>query len=547
VREDEGKTKKRSIGIISLYHKAQATLIDRLLDEDDYISKNREKHAIRCGDAREFQGDERDIILLSLVIGAERFHGTKKPKIAQKLADFNVAVSRARYSVILFSSAKIINLHAYDMRCKLLKYFQDHSSSGDGRQSVCFTHKYPVLTNLTLKLASEGYTVTPIELNQASMIQVGSVDCETSCVFVFLGAVKQGWTEEQEICYMFSRLGRKWKALWLFDAIVREDECLDTIKKFLKDKEVKPAKMASAKVTPAKMLIPDSVVRFEEEKDAEKETMKYTDEKEGKPSKKKLGADHRGRRVQNSDAEVRAADHEEEGGGGGKADLPALPQAVEVKGGNSACGGKKRKNTQEARERKEDGNGKEPKIDTDRRKEGREENAVEENRTGSTPHESFGIHGSEVKVSLGCEIKRETDDVAAILHVEKQTMVEEEEGTSSAATLLAKRAADNVTLPASPHVEKPANAGENGIFGSQHLACVLNTAFHTLAAMKTLVVYLKTKSEVWKAGVQLSSKADGAYSKLQLAERIAECRPEGVSNAEELLSWLVVAVSSSKL
>jgi len=510
VREDEGKTKKRSIGIISLYHKAQATLIDRLLDEDDYISKNREKHAIRCGDAREFQGDERDIILLSLVIGAERFPGTKKPIIAQKLADFNVAVSRARYSVILFSSAKLVNLQTHDMRYKLLKYFQVHSSSGDGQQSVCVTDKkYPVLANLTLILASEGYTVTPIELNQASMIQVGSVDCETSCVFVFLGAVKQGWTEEQEICYMFSRLGRKWKALWLFDAIVREDECLDTIKKFLKDKEVKPAKMA-----PAKMLIPDS--------------------------------------VQNSDAEVRAADHEEEGGGGGdakqaSADLPALPQAVEVKGGNSACGGKKRKNAQEARERKEDGNGKEPKIDTDRRKECTEEDAVEENGAGSTPHESFGIHRSEVKMSLGCEIKRETDDVAAILHVVKQTMVEEEEGTSSAATLLAKRAADNVTLPASPHVEKPANAGENGIFGSQHLACVLNTAFHTLAAMKTLVAYLKTKSEVWKAGVQLSSKADGAYSKLQLAERIAECRPEGVTNAEELLSWLVVAVSSSKL
>lgn len=75
VREDEGKTKKRSIGIISLYHKAQATLIDRLLDEDDYISKNREKHAIRCGDAREFQGEERDIILLSVVICAERFQG----------------------------------------------------------------------------------------------------------------------------------------------------------------------------------------------------------------------------------------------------------------------------------------------------------------------------------------------------------------------------------------------------------------------------------------------------------------------------------------
>jgi len=54
------------------------------------------------------------------------------------------------------------------MRCKLLKYFRDHSLSGNNQQNVSLSAKYSVLINLTRKLASEGYTVTPIELKQAS-------------------------------------------------------------------------------------------------------------------------------------------------------------------------------------------------------------------------------------------------------------------------------------------------------------------------------------------------------------------------------------------
>jgi len=74
----------------------------------------------------------------------------------------------------------------------------------------------------------------------------------------------------------------------------------------------------------------------------------------------------------------------------------------------------------------------------------------------------------------------------------------------------------------------------------EHLACVLNAAFVTLKDMKELVAYVKTKSTAFKV-VQLSSQSDGAYTKVQLAERVAKCRPDGVTNANELLSWLMVS------
>ena len=79
----------------------------------------------------------------------------------------------------------------------------------------------------------------------------------------------------------------------------------------------------------------------------------------------------------------------------------------------------------------------------------------------------------------------------------------------------------------------------DGAFSSQLLADVLCAAFPTKVAMRDLVQAVKAKSEAFKS-VQLSSKADGgAYSNVQIAERIAECNPDQVTNAEGLLSWLI--------
>ena len=62
---------------------------------------------------------------------------------------------------------------------------------------------------------------------------------------------------------------------------------------------------------------------------------------------------------------------------------------------------------------------------------------------------------------------------------------------------------------------------------------------HTKVAMKALVRDVKAKGDAFRM-VQLSSQADdGSYTNMQIAETIAKCRPAQVSNASELLSWLV--------
>ena len=87
-------------------------------------------------------------------------------------------------------------------------------------------------------------------------------------------------------------------------------------------------------------------------------------------------------------------------------------------------------------------------------------------------------------------------------------------------------------------VPSPA-AGAGVAFSSQHLADVLCAAFSTMQAMKGCLQTVQSKSEAFKA-VKRSSRADGQYSKEQIAASISKCRPVSVTNAQELLSWLKV-------
>jgi len=88
------------------------------------------------------------------------------------------------------------------------------------------------------------------------------------------------------------------------------------------------------------------------------------------------------------------------------------------------------------------------------------------------------------------------------------------------------------------HDASKATVGESVTFSSEHLAHVLCAALRTKVAMKALVRDVKATSDAFRM-VQQSSQADGLYTNMQIAETIAKCRPAQVSNASDLLSWLV--------
>ncbi len=113
--------RKRTIGVISLLGEKQAKYISQLiaqhLDETE-----REERRIICGDAYAFQGDERDIMFLSLVVVLNaQFTSLSKDADRQR---FNVATSRARDQAFLFHSIRLEDIRNPEcVRYKLLKWY----------------------------------------------------------------------------------------------------------------------------------------------------------------------------------------------------------------------------------------------------------------------------------------------------------------------------------------------------------------------------------------------------------------------------------------
>jgi very-short-patch-repair endonuclease len=110
----------KSFGVISLLGTAQAGLIERLL-LSQLGPQEMEDRRLVCGDADAFQGDERDVIFLSLVSAPPGKIGALSGERYEQR--FNVAASRARDQMWLFHSASLDDLGATGMRPRLLEFF----------------------------------------------------------------------------------------------------------------------------------------------------------------------------------------------------------------------------------------------------------------------------------------------------------------------------------------------------------------------------------------------------------------------------------------
>jgi superfamily I DNA and/or RNA helicase/very-short-patch-repair endonuclease len=120
------KYKDTSIGVISLFGNMQHQLIDSLL-RSTLSTVEYERHRIVCGKSPQFQGDERNIIFLTMVESPNPEGPMRKKSETDTLKkEYNVAVSRAQDQLwIMHSMNKDIHLQPDDIRLKLLKHASD--------------------------------------------------------------------------------------------------------------------------------------------------------------------------------------------------------------------------------------------------------------------------------------------------------------------------------------------------------------------------------------------------------------------------------------
>lgn len=118
----DSRYNNKSFGVISLQGHDQARIIENLLREEIGEEEMINRQLI-CGDSYSFQGDERDVIVLSMVIAPNvRFNALGKRADLQR---FNVAASRAKDQMILFHSIDLKDLSSKDVRYNLLQYCLD--------------------------------------------------------------------------------------------------------------------------------------------------------------------------------------------------------------------------------------------------------------------------------------------------------------------------------------------------------------------------------------------------------------------------------------
>jgi very-short-patch-repair endonuclease len=150
-----------SFGVVSLIGDEQAIAIDGLLRSR--LSPDRyELHRLLCGNAAQFQGDERDVIFISMVDTAER--GPLRLRDQQLFKQrFNVAASRARDQMwIVHSLNPEQDLKDGDLRRQLIEHAYDPAhlmralEEGEGKKS-----QSPFEREIMKCLEARGYRVTP--------------------------------------------------------------------------------------------------------------------------------------------------------------------------------------------------------------------------------------------------------------------------------------------------------------------------------------------------------------------------------------------------
>src|SRR6266849_3738456 len=149
-----------SFGVVSLVGDEQAIEIDGLLRK--HISPDRyELRRLLCGNAAQFQGDERDVIFISLVDTAQRGPLSLRDQELFKQR-FNVAASRARDQMwIVHSLSPHNDLKTDDLRRQLIEHAEDPARLMRALEERERRTQSTFERDVMKRLAAAGYRVTP--------------------------------------------------------------------------------------------------------------------------------------------------------------------------------------------------------------------------------------------------------------------------------------------------------------------------------------------------------------------------------------------------
>lgn len=216
-----------TVGIISLGGAEQARVLCKVV-LDQFTDIEIARHKIVTGDPSLWQGDERDVILLSLVASPGERYTVKGKEAEQK---YNVALSRARDRMVLFRSIGPKDIsNPDDLRLWTMQFFQRQGrslpppSSKAARPKAANGRASTLGDQICDWLAQRGFRfATDCAVAGAVAIVEDATDDQRLCVCLdgSAGATLSGWLEERRAQIALEREGwhfhRIWQASWLVD------------------------------------------------------------------------------------------------------------------------------------------------------------------------------------------------------------------------------------------------------------------------------------------------------------------------------------------
>ncbi len=235
------KLKGRTIGVVSLLGAEQAKLIDSVvIRKCDAGELHRRKFL--CGDARTFQGSERHIMFLSLVVDSLNCKALSGNMFDQR---FNVAASRAQDRMYLMRSVQLSDLSDKDLRTGLLAHF-DNPLVVDKAEAELLIDRCEsgFEKQVYSELVSRGYRVTPQVKTGAyriDMVVEGqgdlrlAIECDGD---EFHGADR--WQHDLSRQRVLERAGWVFWRCFASTWVLRKDEVMEELVQFLYRMGIEP-------------------------------------------------------------------------------------------------------------------------------------------------------------------------------------------------------------------------------------------------------------------------------------------------------------------
>jgi very-short-patch-repair endonuclease len=234
----------RTLGVVSLLGSEQAKLIRKLLiteiGEDRII-----RHGIQCGDAMTFQGNERDIIFISMIATAEILQAQTSRVFEQR---YNVAASRARDRMYLFHSFQKDELKETDLRLRLLEHFYNPIPDNvvppsESLRQLCETDfEREVFDALT----SKGYRVLPkVRVGSYTVPLVVEGLADQRLAVACDGGLEQTldkWNKAMTYQRVMERMGWTFWRCWASGFILDKAQCLNELFTTLRKLGIQPDK-----------------------------------------------------------------------------------------------------------------------------------------------------------------------------------------------------------------------------------------------------------------------------------------------------------------